>query len=543
MTYAASDALPPTHPTDPNAPVDPRPVRVPSRNFFARHWRGDYSLVRSYWLHTALMQFGVMALSAGVTHALAHNAPARAASSALLVIYVLGIVLWIWAVVGTWRSAEHEQARNRQAGMRNLWPFIAKLMIALGAIGTSSRVINDLPRLQAHLRTALGEQAASPFTVVPQRDGHAVLFTGGMNDGAADALEAALRRAPNATAVVLRSEGGWLREGTLVADVIRRHHLRTYVERACASACTIAFLAGKDRAAAPGARIGFHRPRAVGADHDQTPGATDSELWSAYAAAGLPDAFIRRVQNTPFEQMWFPSAQELLDNHVVTRASPGGEYATMATQLTTRDALAAELRSGALYAALERKYPAHFSRLLDTVWQALQRNANDAEVTALLHTQSAKLYRALIPTAPDVLLFANAQLTIDEAHALQRLSPEACVAYLDGTADAAAAAARLPRALIAREQTLFSDLVQAADPEHVPVVTRAQALPALQLAVAALPLQEQRVLTLPTLRHTTPPAERCQALIAFAHSILALPEAERALALRGMYARASAPDM
>ena len=101
----------------------------------------------------------------------------------------------------------------------------------------------------------------------------------------------------------------------------------------------------------------------------------------------------------------------------------------------------------------------------------------------------------------------------------------------------------MPRALIAREQTLFSDLVQAADPEHVPVVTRAQALPALQLAVAALPLQEQRVLTLPALRHTTPPAERCQALIAFAHSILALPEAERALALRGMYARTSAPDL
>ncbi len=154
-------------------------------------------------------------------------------------------------------------------------------------------------------------------------------------------------------------------------------------------------------------------------------------------AAGLPDAFIRRVQDTPFDQMWFPSAQELLDNHVVTRVSRGGEYATMATRFTTRDALAAELRSVALYAALERKYPAHFSRLLDTVWQALKRNADDAEVMALLHTQSAKLYRALIPTAPDVLLFANAQLTIDEAQALQRLSPEACVAYLDGTADTA----------------------------------------------------------------------------------------------------------
>ncbi|MBO4228662.1 hypothetical protein GRB70_41100, partial [Bradyrhizobium neotropicale] len=108
------------------------------------------------------MQFGVVALSAGVTHALAHNAPARAASSALLVIYVMGLALWIWAVVGTWRAADREQARNRLAGLSNPWPLIAKGMIVLGAVGTSSRVVNDGPRLGAHLRTALGEQAASP---------------------------------------------------------------------------------------------------------------------------------------------------------------------------------------------------------------------------------------------------------------------------------------------------------------------------------------------------------------------------------------------
>jgi len=531
MTTAASDALPPT------TPVAPPAARTPSRNFFARHWRGDYSLARSYWLHTALMQFGVVALSAGVTHALAHNAPARTSSSALLVIYVMGLALWIWAIVGTWRSAERERAR-----LSNVWPMVAKVMIVLGALATSSRVVNDLPRLGAHLRTALGEQAASPFTVVPQHDGRAILFTGGMNDGAADALEAALRKAPQATAVVLRSEGGWLREGALVADIIRQRHLRTYVERACASACTIAFLAGEDRAAAPGARIGFHRPRAVGAEHDQTPGATGNELWDAYRAAGLPDAFVRRVQNTPFDEMWVPSTEELQTNHVVTRVSAGGEFATMATQLHSRDALAAELRNTPLYATLERKYPAHFSQLLDTVWQNLQRNATDAQVTALLRAQSTKLYRALIPTAPDALLFANAQLTLDAAQALQRVSPEACVAYLDGTTDAAAATAHLPRALAAREQNLFAELMQAADPDHAPVVTRAQTLPVLQLAVAALPLDQQRVLTLPALRHVAPAAARCQALIGFARAILALPDAERALALRGMYADTSAPD-
>ncbi len=536
MTSAAADIRPPA------CPADPRPAARPSRNFFARHWRGDYSLVRSYWLHTASVQFGTVTLSAGITHALAHNAPARAASSALLWIYTIGLILWAWAILGTWRAAEREQAEKQRAGLSGAWSKVAKLMILLGAIGTGSRVVNDLPRLAAHWRTALGEQAASPFTVTPQRDGRAVLFTGGINDGAADALEQALRKTPGATTVVLRSEGGWLREGALVAEVIRRHRLHTYVERTCASACTIAFLAGDDRAAAPGARIGFHRPRAIGADQDQVSGATDSELWRAYAAAGLPNAFVRHVQATPFDTMWFPTARELLDNGVVTRASPGGEYATMATLLTTREALAAELRAAPLYATLERKYPAHFKSLLDSVWPALQRNASDAEIRAQLRAQSSRLYRALLPTAPDALLLANARLTIDQAQTLQHISPEACVGYLDGTDGPGTVAARLPGTLLTREQALFSDLVQAADPEHTPVVTRTQAMPALRLAIAALPVQEQRVLTFPTLRHTAPAAVRCHALIDFAQAILSLPDADRALALRGIYAHPAAPD-
>lgn len=214
----------------------------------------------------------------------------------------------------------------------------------------------------------------------------------------------------------------------------------------------------------------------------------------------------------------------------------------MATLLTTREALAAELRAAPLYATLERKYPAHFKSLLDSVWPALQRNASDAEIRAQLRTQSSKLYRALLPTAPDALLLANARLTIDQAETLQHISPEACVGYLDGTDGPGAVAARLPGTLLTREQALFSDLVQAADPEHTPVVTRTQAMPALRLAITALPVQEQRVLTLPTLRHTAPAAARCHALIDFAQAILSLPEADRALALRGIYAHPAAPE-
>lgn len=160
----------------------------------------------------------------------------------------------------------------------------------------------------------------------------------------------------------------------------------------------------------------------------------------------------------------------------------------------------------------------------------------------LLHEQTGKLYCALIPTAPDALLFANARLMLEQAQALQRVSPEAYVAYLDSTPRVSAAAARPPRMPVTHERTLFSDLTRATDPDRVPVVTCMQSLPVLQLAVAAPPLTQQRVLTAPVLRYSTSPAERYQALIGFSRSILTLPETGHALALHSMYADASTPS-
>ncbi|MGC5394069.1 hypothetical protein ACPXAZ_26190, partial [Escherichia coli] len=64
--------------------------------------------------------------------------------------------------------------------------------------------------------------------------------------------------------VVLYSAGGWVREGKLVGEVIRRRRLNTYVEQECSSSCTLAFLAGRDRAMDPRAHIGFHTLYTVG---------------------------------------------------------------------------------------------------------------------------------------------------------------------------------------------------------------------------------------------------------------------------------------
>jgi uncharacterized protein len=60
--------------------------------------------------------------------------------------------------------------------------------------------------------------------------------------------------------VLLRSDGGFLLSGIIIGETIRTRQYSTYVGDGwdCASACALAWLGGKRRLMAPGARIGFH---------------------------------------------------------------------------------------------------------------------------------------------------------------------------------------------------------------------------------------------------------------------------------------------
>lgn len=119
-------------------------------------------------------------------------------------------------------------------------------------------MVNMSGGLAEHWRVALNAQPGPQYTIEVSADGKSVVLKGGMNDGAAAALTRALDLAPAVKTVLFSSSGGWVREGNLVAHIISQRKLTTYVEGECTSACTVAFLAGSDRAADPNAHIGFH---------------------------------------------------------------------------------------------------------------------------------------------------------------------------------------------------------------------------------------------------------------------------------------------
>lgn len=95
--------------------------------FIMKHWRGEYSLARSYWLHLVLGSVFVALLAVPLLFALRRTPPRFFASVLLLVTFLVGC--WqIWGMKGVWSSASRASAS----------PFadLAKLMIIVHAIAS-----------------------------------------------------------------------------------------------------------------------------------------------------------------------------------------------------------------------------------------------------------------------------------------------------------------------------------------------------------------------------------------------------------------------
>ena len=112
---------------------------------FAKHWRGDYSLPRSYWVNGALI-FGLginmlFLVVVSVAMAVFQKQPA------LMVVVCLGEMLlvlgaYIWALVGTWRAA------GKYKGPR-IWAILARIGLLMGILVSIAHVAQDISIIAA----------------------------------------------------------------------------------------------------------------------------------------------------------------------------------------------------------------------------------------------------------------------------------------------------------------------------------------------------------------------------------------------------------
>jgi hypothetical protein len=278
---------------------------------YHKHLNGDYTLRRSYWVHALFVSF--VAPRIGIIFIpILTNLQARYISSIFLALTGLGLWLYAWALVGTWRSASNHTSRGGLSG----WAAATKFVIILNVFFQIGNLINPQNGVYAHLRVARGVQPGKENTLTLDLKNNSIKISGGMNDGVSDLLDEKLTLNPSIKTIVLNSEGGWLREGVLVAKIVSKYNLSTQAEILCASSCTVAFIAGKDRYIKANTKLGFHRVRTIEGDDGIK---SQDQLRDIYRKAGVKEAFIDKVMTIPSGDMWYPTQNELAEASVITR--------------------------------------------------------------------------------------------------------------------------------------------------------------------------------------------------------------------------------
>lgn len=509
-----------------SSPLRSTDARRSKSNYIARHWNGDLSLPVSYWVNGVLVGAVAGVLLVFVRDVI-ETLPLRAMAGITASAQLLAIAVTLWSSVGIWRSASNHTSRGGSRG----WAVTAQVLTAFGLLSFAGTLTTTLlPQLKELTLIALDLDPMGPVDAKISMDGRSLVLQGTLGTGSTERVRRLLEAAPGIRAVTLQSPGGRLKEGEDIAALVREYGLDTYVESHCESACTYVFLAGSHRAAAPNARIGFHRPSFVG-DDKLLEAEMLNRMQAVYRDAGISQRFLNKIAATPADSMWYPTRDELVLNGVINRASVGVETSTAHAdeRYTSKANLVNALRETPIMAALERHFPGTIDQAAEASWRAYTSGAGDADAMTAARKVIAEHVPQILMSASDEQLRAYVMLAVDQLRAAQAISDEACKKLIDVELDPVK---NLPAELVMREMEVLLHILQGPLVQRMPVSDsefEAVILPVL----ASLPIEYLNVLAdSPSYQHE--PGLICEATIALYEQVLALPGREQSIALTGL---------
>ncbi|MCC9625677.1 hypothetical protein LPB41_28720 [Thalassospira sp. MA62] len=296
--------------------------------YIRNHWQGKHALVYALFVNLILVRMVVLFAE---RYTLPPFIPDRADALIATVIFILIFhgPVFVWQVVGVLRATRHQNS-----SLAGIWTVATYGAVGLCLVFTVLGIANayralDPARFVIVNPLALQQERERQYALTLGPDGTRIHISGIFTLGMSERLAALLDQHPTVTGIVLNSEGGHIYEGRGVAYLIRDRGLDTYVLDRCNSACTTAFMGGKQRFLGPDAVLGFHQYR-VDLRYP-TPiydleGEQEKEI-RFYRQQGLSEDFLARVFLAPHSGIWYPTTPELIEAGVITRTLSPAEAA------------------------------------------------------------------------------------------------------------------------------------------------------------------------------------------------------------------------
>ena len=400
--------------------------RARSSSYILRHWRGELSLVRSYWVNTLALTVLFGALFAALMLVEFADYP-RLISVVMICAWPFSVIAQTWLSVGIWRSARHYSETHP----RRYWGGVARLLTTIGWISTlSGFVIQGLPQMGGFM-AVISETNQTRYALRALRSDTEMEVTGPLDFGLAEEVEQFLVQHPTVKTVHLHSPGGRLAEADKLSKLILRRSLNTYVSSSCRSACVTVFAAGKERWLSREAVLGLHEPHFPGAE------AADLKAMSAATQAfliarGVDAGFVTRGLSVPHESIWEPSHDELFRSGLATAYATDQNVAVSGGPIGNIAEVEKGLTKIALYQVLREKHAEEFGKILEIHFTGYQKGQSIAELRSRTWAVIFPLIEKSLPSASDEALLTFYHVAADEVEAFSRISAQSCEALLKG---------------------------------------------------------------------------------------------------------------
>jgi hypothetical protein len=379
--------------------------------YIVRHWCGELSLADSFLQSGVLAYLVVLSPCVAILLFAAQFAPQPLVLLWEPLAWLIALPIATWHLGGIWRSAGRTAASDGQR-LDALFPRCAVLLALLAIIDLLW--VRAVPQAREGLDIVFrGDPRIGPHTVRLLPGGTELEFAGGLTIGVSDEIEKFLAADPNVRVIHLNSPGGRLSEGIALETLIRRHRLITYTSTQCASACTLAFLGGRERWVGPTAVLGFHRgghyPGETRAENERSQAVYEAEL----RQAGVAPDFVAKVMATPYDRLWEPTPDELLESGVATNLSDGSQFRISGIEDMSVEGLERELLMRPGWAALNTLDPAAFRRLRTAIAAAAGEGRSERDIWLRLIAELEIPMRRNLARASDDAIAAIAGVWVD----------------------------------------------------------------------------------------------------------------------------------
>ncbi len=314
--------------------------------------------------------------------------------------------------------------------------------------------------------------------------------------------------------------------------------MTTYSAAGCLSACTIAFLGGRQRVLNQSADLGFHQYSA--------PGMWQWQLRDQYApdismmvSSGVDRGFAQRVFTLESDDMWRPSHEELLQSGYVTAISDGAEFSVTADDpVAWTKEFSKGLQQNRLYEVLAIREPAAYADTLAKIEQVVTDQGTMQEVKVVLPELVAASSARHLPHCPDDAMLRYTRQLVAELEYLGRIDADACYHYLF-PARSDNAGADLPEPLVQAELAATTSCIEGASLNPAMLPSKEAVSRSLQMVIHRVDERYGARVTEVLADLESPQVTRreaCLATTALYREALSLPPPEAAATLRGMFA-------